>query len=255
MKVITILMVFLCNFSLSEAQHSDVTLLTALKSQSKDTVAANELRIRPFYLEIIPPSSGVQFYRNGIIFLSYSKLEEKIPERHLSFGSVKTYTSIVSDTIPANIEQFNIKGTTLFPSEATTFSGDFNTMYLSLIPEKSSSEKIFRAFYTKYAMKTLSIHIHASQLMELSCYFHQTNQVQLEDWIFGYPGIQLMDGASLRISGKGSTQPEMSYLLPWTVKITSIFHQTVTLEKEVMTFSLPGTTDQPGKNRVASLVQ
>ncbi len=153
MKVITILAVFLCNFSLSEAQHSDVTLLTALKSQSKDTVAANELRIRPFYLEIIPPSSGVQFYRNGIIFLSYSKLEEKIPERHLSFGSVKTYTSIVSDTIPANIEQFDIKGTTLFPSEATTFSGDFSTMYLSLIPEKSSSEKIFRAFYTSDGWK------------------------------------------------------------------------------------------------------
>jgi hypothetical protein len=153
MKALAIITAFLCNFSMPEAPHSDVTLLTALKSQSKDSVITNDLRIRPFYLEIISPSSGVQFYRDGILFLSYSKLEEKIPERHLSFGSVRTYTSMVSDTIPANIEQFEIKGTALFPSEATTFSSDFKTMYLSLIPEKSRSEKIFRAQYTSDGWK------------------------------------------------------------------------------------------------------
>ncbi len=53
------------------------------------------IRVRPFYLDIIPPSSGVQFYRNGIIFLSYTKVEEKVPDKHLSFGALKTYMALV----------------------------------------------------------------------------------------------------------------------------------------------------------------
>jgi len=153
MKVLAILTAFLCNFSLTETSSSDVPLLTLSELQSKDSILSNGLRIRPFHLEIIPPSSGVQFYRNGIIFLSHSKLEEKIPERHLSFGSVRTYASLVSDTIPANRVPFDLKSPTLFPSEATTFSADFNTMYLSLIPDKLRSEKIFRARYTSDGWK------------------------------------------------------------------------------------------------------
>ena len=60
------------------------------------------IRVRPFPLDIIPPSSGVQFYRNGIIFLSYSKVDEKVPEKHLSFGSLKTFMTIITDTVPGN---------------------------------------------------------------------------------------------------------------------------------------------------------
>ena len=115
------------------------------ESQPVDTNLPKNLRIRPFHLEILPPSSGVQFYRDGIIFLSYSKLDEKVPERHLSFGSVKTYASLIGDTLPGNFMPFNLSSSSLFPSEATTFSADYNTMYLSLIPEKARSEKIFKA--------------------------------------------------------------------------------------------------------------
>jgi hypothetical protein len=118
-----------------------------------DTIQIQNLRIRPFQLEIIPPSSGVQLYRNGIIFLAHSKAEVKVPERHLSFGSVRTYTSVIEDTMPGGYIPFILEATALFPSEATTFSTDFNTMYLSLIPENANSEKIFRADLTQTGWK------------------------------------------------------------------------------------------------------
>jgi len=153
MKVIIILLVFLGNRALPEASTRTVTSPGISEIQLIDSLRTNDLRIRPFYLEIIPPSSGVQFYRNGIIFLSHSKVEEKVPERHLSFGSVRTYASLFSDTIPGNYMPFDLNSTALFPSEATTFSSDFNTMYLSLIPEKSSNEKIFRAHYISNGWK------------------------------------------------------------------------------------------------------
>jgi hypothetical protein len=153
MKVIILLLAFLCNYSLPLTSSSEITVLSFSETQSIDSVSTNDLRIRPFHLEIIPPSSGVQFYRNGIIFLSHSKLGEKVPERHLSFGSVRTYSSLFSDTIPGNFMPFELNSTVLFPSEATTFSSDFNTMYFSLIPEKSGCEKIFRAQNTSNGWK------------------------------------------------------------------------------------------------------
>ncbi len=153
MKTLIILLSFLCNYTLPEVSASALTSREMALIQGADTVNANGLRVRPFDREIIPPSSGVQFYRDGIIYLSHSKVDEKVPEHHLSFGSVKTYASLISDTIPGNFLPFELNSTTLFPSEATTFSGDFNTMYLSLIPEKSSSEKIFRARRTSNEWK------------------------------------------------------------------------------------------------------
>lgn len=110
-----------------------------------DTSLISSLRIRPFGLEIVPPSTGIQFYQNGIIFLSHSKADEKIPERHISFGSLRIYSSVVKDTIPGPYVPLDLDGTSLFPTEATTFSSDNKTMYLSLIPEGSTSEKIFQA--------------------------------------------------------------------------------------------------------------
>ena len=121
--------------------------------QVTDTTNHNGLRIRQFDLEIVPPSSGVQFYRDGIIFLSHSKIEEKIPEHHISFGSVRIYTAAFTDTMPGQYLAFTLDRPALFPTEATTFTPDYNTMYLSLIPKESSSEKIFRADNTNSGWK------------------------------------------------------------------------------------------------------
>ena len=113
-----------------------------------DTTQANLLIIKPFHLEIVSPSSGVQFYRNGIVFLAYSKGAEKMSQKHLSFGSVKPFMALVADTLPGEYMPFLPSPSVIFPTEATTFSKDFNTMYLSLIPDKGNKEKVFRASYT-----------------------------------------------------------------------------------------------------------
>ena len=110
-----------------------------------DTTVLKNIIIKPFGLDIVAPSSGVQFYRNGIIFLSYSKGDEKIPDKHLSFGSLKTFMAPVMDSVPGSYMPFLPSSSKIFPSEATTFTEDFNTMYLSLIPDKGSREKIFKA--------------------------------------------------------------------------------------------------------------
>ena len=104
-------------------------------------------QVEPFNLEIVAPSSGVQFYRNGILFLSYSKGAGKMTEKHLSFGTVKHFMALVSDTVLGEYIPFLPGSSVIFPSEATTFSKDYNTMYLSMIPDKKSKEKIYVASY------------------------------------------------------------------------------------------------------------
>lgn len=112
-----------------------------------DTTGISGLLIKPFLLEVVPPSSGVQFYRNGIIFLSHAKVDEKVPEKHLSFGTLKTFMTLVQDTMPGELIPFVVSSDIVFPSEATTFTDDFNTMYLSLIPPRAAKEQIFKAVY------------------------------------------------------------------------------------------------------------
>lgn len=113
-----------------------------------DTIPVNNINIKPFHLEIVAPSSGVQFYRNGIVFLAYSKDAEKMSQKHLSFGSVTPFMALIADTLLGQYMPFLSSSPLMFPAEATAFSKDFNTMYLSLIPEKDTREKIFRAAYT-----------------------------------------------------------------------------------------------------------
>jgi hypothetical protein len=146
-------LVILCNGAITLNQpdlNKKAQLLNLEKaSPQQDTTRQIPVLIRPFYLEIVSPSSGVQFYRNGIVFLAYSKGSEKMSQKHLSFGSVKPFMALVADTLPGQYMPFLASSSTIFPTEATTFSEDFNTMYLSLIPEKDTKEKIFKASYTQ----------------------------------------------------------------------------------------------------------
>jgi len=126
---------------------STFTAYTKHNNLTTDTTGSTNLLIRPFLLEIIAPSSGIQFYRDGIIFLSHAKVDEKVPEKHLSFGTLKTFMTLVQDTVPGELMQFAVSSDIVFPSEATTFTADFNTMYLSLIPPRADKEQIFKAVY------------------------------------------------------------------------------------------------------------
>jgi hypothetical protein len=103
------------------------------------------LKVDSFNLEIIPPSSGVQFFRSGIIFLSNTKYEGKMLPNHVSFGSIEAYTAIVKDTSLGMHQLFSPSTSFSFPCEAVTFSNDYKTMYFTKIPKKEKKEKIYRA--------------------------------------------------------------------------------------------------------------
>lgn len=144
---ISLLLGFKAEASTDRDQGSTVSAYTEHQNLPADTTGKADLMIRPFLLEVIPPSSGVQFYRNGIIFLSHAKVDEKVPEKHLSFGTLKTFMTLVQDTTPGEFMPFVVSSDIVFPSEATTFTDDFNTMYLSLIPPRAGKEQIFKAVY------------------------------------------------------------------------------------------------------------
>jgi WD40-like Beta Propeller Repeat len=103
------------------------------------------LDVDSFRLQVIPPSSGVKFFRNGIVFLSNSKDEGKMLSKHVSFGSIEAYIAIVKDTSLGRHIIFSPTSSFPYPCEAITFSVGFDTMYYTKIPKKGKSEKIYRA--------------------------------------------------------------------------------------------------------------
>lgn len=148
-SIFIILPLLILNAGINSANHNLVkySFVKQENNNSLTSVQDTSMHVRPFQLEIVAPSSGVQFYRNGILFLSYSKADGKMTEKHLSFGTLRPFSAIVSDTVPGNYEPFLFSSSIIFPPEATTFSKDYNTMYISMIPEKKSKEKIFSATY------------------------------------------------------------------------------------------------------------
>jgi hypothetical protein len=71
-------------------------------AQGKDKVAINRnsvIKVDPFRLEIVSPSSGIQFYKEGIVFLSHAGSNQKMLENHVSFGKVNAYYVTLEDTL------------------------------------------------------------------------------------------------------------------------------------------------------------
>lgn len=105
------------------------------------------LKIVPFNLEIIPPSNGIQFYRNGIIFLSHTKAEDRMISEHVSFGTLGTYYTDPLDTILRENHVFSSNDPFAVPSEAMTFNRDYTLMFYAKRTKGSDSEKIYQADY------------------------------------------------------------------------------------------------------------
>jgi hypothetical protein len=103
------------------------------------------LRVDSFNLEIISPSSGIQFYKDGIVFLSNTKNEGKMLPKHVSFGTAEAYTAIVKDTSLGFHMLFSPASSFSYPCEAMTFSNDFKTMFYTKIARKETKERIYRA--------------------------------------------------------------------------------------------------------------
>ncbi len=112
----------------------------------QDTLNRNLLiKVEPFRLNIISPSTGVQFYRDGLVFLSHSRDEDRMLQNHISFGKPDTYYIVYNDTTPGNHILFSPSGSFDVPSDAMTFNSDYTLMYYSKKPSRKNPEKIYRA--------------------------------------------------------------------------------------------------------------
>jgi hypothetical protein len=120
--------------------------VTAIKSDTTGLIRL--LKVDNFNLSIIPPSSGVQFYKNRIVFLSLSKNEMKMSPNQISFGAVEAYSAFVADSILGKHTVFSPLSSFSYPCEAMTFSHDYETVYFTMISKKGEKEKIYMAKYT-----------------------------------------------------------------------------------------------------------
>jgi hypothetical protein len=102
-----------------------------------------------FNLNLLPPSSGVQFFRDGIVFLASTKNTGRMLSKHLSFGTVQPYYASLEDTTLGEYHIFSPTVSFFCPSDAMTFSNQYDTMYFSAPYKKDKKEKIFRAVSSK----------------------------------------------------------------------------------------------------------
>jgi hypothetical protein len=117
-----------------------------LMSQEADTSnLVNLIKVDSFALPIFPPASGIQFYKNGIVFLSLSKLEKKMSPNQISFGTTEAYYAPMLDTVLGSHSIFSHSSPFPYPCDGLAFTKDFNTIYFTKIPARETKEKIFMA--------------------------------------------------------------------------------------------------------------
>lgn len=124
-----------------------------LQTKPDTTGYIHLIKADSFNLTIFPPSSGVQFYRDGIIFLSPSKSELKMSSNHISFGNIEAYYAVLDDSILGKHMILSPSSSFTYPCEAITFSPDFDTMYFTKLTKKEKKEKIFMAKLTPESKK------------------------------------------------------------------------------------------------------
>jgi len=122
---------------------SEPYLISSLVTKDDTTNFVNLIKVDFFKLSIIPPSSGIQFYKDRIIFLSMSKYERKMSPNQISFGAVEAYYASIEDTTTGRHMIFSPLSSFSYPCEAMTFSRDYNTIYFTKISKKDRKEKIY----------------------------------------------------------------------------------------------------------------
>ncbi len=121
----------------------------ANRMEEKDTSRTNQwIIVDSLELAILPPSSGVRFYKDGIVFLSSTALENKMIDNHISFGRKDARYAELDDTRPGTMEIFSPDQAFPYPCEAITFSNDYKIMYYTRYSKREGVEKIFRAEYS-----------------------------------------------------------------------------------------------------------
>jgi len=134
----------------SYAKGNDVTCHGLDNSDKSDTSLINQyIKIDAFNLNILTPSSGVQFYKDGILFLSSTKSDGKMSTDHVSFGKIDTRYAVLKDSVLEAPLAFSPSSSFPYPSEAITFSSDYMTMYFTKYSKADGGEKIYHARFSE----------------------------------------------------------------------------------------------------------
>lgn len=135
--------IFISSASEGEYLRRELLLNSSPVTISDTTNFVRFLKVDTFRLSLIPPSSGIQFYKNNIVFLSRSKDERKMTPNQISFGAVEAYYAQVEDSVTGRHLIFSPVASFSYPCEAMTFSRDYNTVYYTKIPKRGNKTKIF----------------------------------------------------------------------------------------------------------------
>jgi hypothetical protein len=127
-------------------EQSDLTesLLDYKYIAFQDTSRMNiPIKVDSFYLDIISPSLGVQYYKDGIVFLASSKNTIKMVPEHISFGTNEAYVALPGDSTIGT--KYLLFPTTSFPypCDAFTFDKDYKIMYFTRSSKTSGKEQIY----------------------------------------------------------------------------------------------------------------
>ena len=125
------------------ANNDHLTRYTRQKVQSDQLV-----KIGFFDLDIIAPSAGVQFFRDGIVFLGLSKNYSKMVPVHVSFGTVQAYYAVPGDTSIQNPIIFSPGFRFAYPCDAISFNASYDKMYFTRKDQTGKHEKIYVSDYT-----------------------------------------------------------------------------------------------------------
>ncbi|MCF8380845.1 MAG: hypothetical protein K9H49_14830 [Bacteroidales bacterium] len=116
-----------------------------LKSSKDSSGISGPVLVKEFPLELIAPSMGLRFYKNGIIFPSASKVSKRMPANHLSFGLPELYYAELEDSLLGSPVVFSATSSLSFPVDGMSFSSDFSEMYYSEVSKTDGKEKIYKA--------------------------------------------------------------------------------------------------------------
>lgn len=124
-----------------KAIHEDTGLLQKQEPSNKNPW----LKIRNFELEVITPSSGIQLYNDGIVYLSLTKSHNRMVSKHISFGDRELYYATINDSVPANPLPLIFNRDLTIPADGICFTDDNTVLYYSALSKVDNRIKIYRA--------------------------------------------------------------------------------------------------------------
>jgi hypothetical protein len=189
-----------------DSYHSSEARLDCEFYEVTDTSRKNQLiRVDSFYLDILPPSAGVQFYKDGIMFLSSTKNTSRMVAGHISFGTNEMYVAIPGDSALGTKYRFSPASSFSYPSDALTFNRDYKIMYFTNRSKTSFKEQIYQADFSSVSNSQPDWHEETEPLAfcnDSANYSHPALSGNGELMIFASDGKGSAGGMDLFISKK-----------------------------------------------------